>query len=115
MQIPPEGIDSFFDYLRLVLQQFSGGPGPLENNLVRFGLPAALWGLLLVLAYSRYRKEHSARERLLAWGFLVGFAREAFMFIHVSLRILNPGIYDCRRDGGGLLHRLPPPQGKMGA
>ena len=31
------------DYVLLVLKQFAGGPGPVENNLVRFGLAAILW------------------------------------------------------------------------
>ena len=41
------------EFLLQFLSQFAGGPGPMENNLVRFGLTAILWGALLKVARSR--------------------------------------------------------------
>jgi nitrate/nitrite-specific signal transduction histidine kinase len=78
------------DLLLLGLRQFAGGPGPPENNLVRFGLPAVLWGVLLVVAWSRQRTQELPREKLLVWGFGLGLARELFMFIQVAERVLGP-------------------------
>jgi len=80
---------SFWDYLVLLLRQFSGGPGPVENNLMRFGLPAVMWALLLSLAVARQRQGESPRERWLILGFGLGFIREAYMFLHVSDRIIT--------------------------
>jgi signal transduction histidine kinase len=82
-------MDTFLDLLLLGLCQFAGGPGPPENNLVRFGLPAMLWGMLLVVAWSRQRTRELPRERLLVWGFGLGFARELFMFVQVAERVLG--------------------------
>ena len=45
-------MQQFVDYVLLLLAQFAGGPGPRENNLIRFGLPAILWAILLVVAWS---------------------------------------------------------------
>ncbi len=36
---PESSTVKLVEYLFLLLRQFVGGPGPLENNLVRFGLP----------------------------------------------------------------------------
>ena len=44
-------MENFLDYFIQLLAQFAGGPGPRENNLVRFGLPAVLWAILLGVAY----------------------------------------------------------------
>ena len=77
------------DFFLLLLRQFAGGPGPIENNLVRFGLPAILWGMLLLVAWSRQRTRVLPREKLLTWGFGLGFARELFMFVQVSERLLG--------------------------
>jgi len=78
---------SFMEYLILLLQQFAGGPGPTENNLIRFGVPAVMWALLLAIAVARQRQGESPRERWLILGFGLGFVRETFMFIHVSTRV----------------------------
>jgi hypothetical protein len=67
---------SFGEFTILFLQQFAGGPGPPENNLVRFGLAALLWLVLLVIAWSRQRNQNLPRERLLVVGFGLAFARE---------------------------------------
>jgi PAS domain S-box-containing protein len=82
-------VNEFLDYLLVLLAQFAGGPGPRENNLVRFGLAAILWGALLIIAWSRQRQHELPREKFLVWGFGLGFARELYMFSHVSLRILD--------------------------
>ncbi len=82
-------LQGFIDYVLLLLGQFTGGPGPKENNLVRFGLAAILWLLLFIVAWSRQRHRSLPRERLLLWGFGLGLAREGFMFSHVSAHLLN--------------------------
>lgn len=82
-------MNQFLDYFLLLLGQFAGGPGPRENNLVRFGLPAVLWGVLLVVAWSRQRQQDLPRERLLVWGFGLGLARELYMFAHVSTQLMG--------------------------
>ena len=73
----------------MLLSQFGGGPGGIENNLMRFGLAAIFWGLLLVVAWYRQRKEELPREKLLVWGFGLGLARELFMFVSVSLQLMG--------------------------
>ncbi len=85
---------NFVDYLFLLLQQFAGGPGPPENNLMRFGVPTAMWAVLIAIAWQRQRGGNHPRERLLLWGFGFGFLREAFMFLHVSLRITHPEVHE---------------------
>ena len=77
-----------FDLLVQFLAQIGGGPGPPENNLVRFGLPALFWAVLFLVAWSRQRREHLPRERLLLFGFALAFAREFFMFLHTAERIV---------------------------
>ena len=80
---------AFWDFLWLLLGQFAGGPGPKENNLMRFGIPAVIWAILLWVAWSRQRHEDLPREKLLVWGFGLGFVREAFMFLHVASKIIT--------------------------
>ena len=87
-------VDELVDLVLTFLSQIAGGPGPVENNLVRFGLPALFWAVLLAVAWSRQRHEDLPRERLLMWGFGLGLARELFMFGHAVLRILNPAAHD---------------------
>ena len=72
-------MNEFFDFALRLLNQFAGGPGPIENNLVRFGLPAILWGGLLIVAWSRQREQDLPREKLLVWGFGLGFASALLM------------------------------------
>ncbi len=76
-----------FDLLVQFLTQVGGGPGPAENNLVRFALPALFWAVLFVVAWSRQREEKLPRERLLLFGFALAFAREFFMFLHTFERL----------------------------
>ena len=76
------------DYLLTLLSQFAGGPGPPENNLVRFGLAAILWFVLLAVAWSRQRSGNLPREKLLILGFGFGLVRELFMISQVSGRLL---------------------------
>jgi signal transduction histidine kinase len=82
-------VDGFFNFIWTLLNQFAGGPGPRENNLVRFGLPAILWGVLLIVAWSRQRRESLPREKLLVWGFGLGLTRELFMFSHVTAMVMG--------------------------
>lgn len=77
------------EFLLQLLSQFAGGPGPMENNLARFGLRAILWGALLIVARLRQRQKDLPRERLLAWGFGLGFAGALIMTAFVSLQMLN--------------------------
>ena len=79
----------FLDFFLQMLSQFAGGPGPMENNLVRFGLPAVLWGALLIVAWSRQRDHDLPREKLLVWGFGLGFAGALLMAIFVSLQMMD--------------------------
>jgi nitrate/nitrite-specific signal transduction histidine kinase len=83
-------VANVLDLLLLGLRQFAGGPGPPENNLVRFGLPAILWGVLLGIAWSRRRAQVLPREKLLVWGFGLGLARELYMFAQVTERVVGP-------------------------
>ncbi|MBN1657396.1 MAG: GAF domain-containing protein [Anaerolineae bacterium] len=82
-------MNEFRDYIILLLGEFAGGPGPKENNLIRFGLAAILWAVLLAATWSRQRHYKLPRERLLVWGFGLGLAREIFMFSHVSFQLLG--------------------------
>jgi len=96
-------VDQFLDYVLLLLSQFAGGPGPRENNLIRFGLPAVLWAVLLAMAWSRQRQQKLPRERMLVWGFGLGLARELYMFGHVSLGFITGG-----EPGEPILHLAEP-------
>ncbi|TFG70882.1 MAG: hypothetical protein E4H27_05500, partial [Anaerolineales bacterium] len=82
-------MDTFLKFIFLLLQQFAGGPGPVENNLIRFGLAALLWLLLLVIAWSRQQNQDLPRERLLVLGFGLAFTRELVMFALMTGRILD--------------------------
>lgn len=79
------------DFLLQLLSQFFGGPGVMENNLVRFIMPAILWGVLLSIAWSRQREHNHnlPREKLLVWGFGLGVASAILMTIFVSLQMLQ--------------------------
>jgi two-component system sensor histidine kinase KdpD len=54
---------------------------------MRFGIPAIMWGVLLVVAWSRQRDSERPREKWLVWGFGLALARELFMFGFISLQI----------------------------
>lgn len=82
-------MDKFLDFWLMFLTQIAGGPGPAENNLVRFALPAIFWAVLLAFAWSGQRHGGLPRERLLVWGFGLGLARELLMFTALMIRILN--------------------------
>jgi GAF domain-containing protein len=77
-----------WEFLFVFLGQFAGGPGPVENNLVRFGLAALLWAVLLWIAWSRQRAQDLPREKLLVWGFGFGLVRELYMFAQVAEKII---------------------------
>jgi PAS domain S-box-containing protein len=82
-------VDNVLDFILLLLTQFAGGPGPVENNLVRFGLPVILWGILLYIALARQRSQDLPREKLLVWGFGLALLRELYMFSLMSYRLLG--------------------------
>jgi len=82
-------MNRYLEFLLVLLSQFAGGPRRAENNLMRFGLAALLWGALLVVAWSRQRQNDLPREKLLVWGFGLGLGRELFMFAFVSLQLLE--------------------------
>ena len=84
-------MEKLLDFIILFLSQFAGGPGPVENNLVRFGLPAVLWAILLYLAWSRQRTQDRPREKLLVWGFGLALVRELYMFGQMAWRLLGIG------------------------
>jgi signal transduction histidine kinase len=71
------------------LTQIGGGPQAPENNLVRFGLPAIFWAILLAVAWNRQRHQDLPRERLLVWGFGLALFRELFMLLHLSEKLLD--------------------------
>ena len=77
------------NFLLELMAEFAGGPGPPGNNLVRFGLAATLWFVLLALAMSRQREGRPARERLLVVGFALALLREIFKFAHLSVRLVS--------------------------
>ena len=79
----------YLDFLLVLLSQFAGGPSRSENNLVRFGLAAALLAALLKVAWSRQRRHDLPREKLLVWGFGLGLARELLMFAFTALQIIG--------------------------
>jgi len=84
-------VKEFADFVLLLLAQFAGGPDARENNLIRFGLPAILWAVLLAVAWSRQRQQELPREKMLVWGFGLGLARELYMFGHVSTGFITGG------------------------
>ena len=96
-------MEQIADYILLLLAQFAGGPGPRENNLIRFGLPAVLWAVLLAVAWSRQRQQELPREKMLVWGFGLGLARELYMFGHVSLGFITGG-----EPGAAMWHLAEP-------
>ena len=80
-------VGQVFELLLQFMSQLGGGPGPPENNLVRFALPAIFWGVLLAVAWSRQRQSHLPRERLLVWGFGLALLRELVMLVHWITKI----------------------------
>jgi len=73
-------MENFGEFILLFIGQFAGGPGPIENNLTRFGLAAIFWFVLLIISWSRQREQDLPREKLLIWGFGFALARELIMF-----------------------------------
>ena len=73
-------MENFGDFILQLIRQFAGGPGPMENNFVRFGLAAVFWLALLYVAWSRQRSQDLPREKLLVWGFGLAMIREIIMF-----------------------------------
>ncbi len=82
-------MNKFLDFLLTFLSHFTGGPGPLEHNLVRFSIPLVLYGALTAIAWSRQRNQDLPREKLLVWGFGLGTTSAIIMTIFVSLQLLE--------------------------
>lgn len=82
-------MNKLLEFLLQVLSQFVGGPGLMENNLVRFIIPAILWGALLVVAWNRQREQDLPREKLLVLGFGLGMVSAIVMSLFISLQILD--------------------------
>lgn len=91
-------MDNVLDFILLLLTQFAGGPGPVENNLVRFGLPAILWGILLYIAWTRQRSQDLPREKLLVWGFGLALLSDLYMFGMMTYRVLGGSEAEVRCD-----------------
>lgn len=88
-------MDQFSELVLQFLTQFAGGPGPAENNLVRFAIPAAMWAILLYVAWSRQKHGDYPREKLLVWGFALGLLRELVMLARLSVKIINESGHDA--------------------
>ncbi|HBI15340.1 MAG TPA: hypothetical protein DDY20_07480 [Desulfobulbaceae bacterium] len=69
-----------------LIAQFTGGRGGAEHNIVRFVLAGIAWAALLALARQRLKQRNRPHERLLAWGFAFGLAREVIMLVVTCLR-----------------------------
>ena len=82
-------METFWDFLLLMIKQFAGGPGPSENNLVRFGLAAVFWLVLLIVAWTRQKDQDLPREKLLVWGFGLALARELIMLALTIKKIVG--------------------------
>lgn len=82
-------MNKFLEFFLQFLTQFAGGTGQMENNLVRFSIPAVTYGALLLVAWSRQHESHPSRERLLVWGFGLGSASAIVMSIFVAIQMLG--------------------------
>lgn len=93
-----EEMNEPLEFIIQFLSQFAGGPGPPENNLVRFGLAALFWIVLLGVTWSRQREVKRPREQLLLAGFALAAFREIYMFSQQTLRIVTGTEHDalCR-------------------
>lgn len=82
-------MNKYLEFFLHILSQFAGGPGLMENNLVRFILPAFMWGALMVVAWNRQHKQSLPREKLLVWGFGLGALSAILMAGFISLQMLD--------------------------
>jgi signal transduction histidine kinase/ActR/RegA family two-component response regulator len=64
-----------------LISQLTGSHGGIRFGIVHFVFAATFFGLLFAFAHYKYRENHSLRERLLLWGFGLGFAREVFLLL----------------------------------
>jgi signal transduction histidine kinase/ActR/RegA family two-component response regulator len=72
-----------------LLAQITGGQGGIRFGIVQFVVAAFLFGVLFAIAKRKYQLNHSPRERLLVWGFGLGFAREMFMLALATVQALK--------------------------
>jgi signal transduction histidine kinase len=82
-------MDRYVEYLLDLVSRLAGGRGGIEGGLVSYVLAGFAWGVLFVLAFTKCRRGHTPREKLLVWGFALAFSREAFMFGVASLQALE--------------------------
>ena len=75
----------FFSTTLGLMAQFTGGRSEPDPNIVRFVLAGIAWAILMTLARKRQREGNRPHERILAWGFGFGLAREVFMLAMASL------------------------------
>jgi hypothetical protein len=72
-----------------LLSQLTGSHGGISFGIVHFVFAATFFGLLFAFTHYKYRESHSPRERLLLWGFGLGFAREVFMLLLATVQALK--------------------------
>ena len=72
-----------------LLSQITGGQGGIRFGLVHFFIAACLFGVFFAIARKKYLLTHSPREKLLVWGFGLGFAREFLMLGLATVQALK--------------------------
>jgi signal transduction histidine kinase/ActR/RegA family two-component response regulator len=72
-----------------LLSQLTGSHGGISYGIVHFVFAAFIFGSLFVFGYYKYRQHRNPRDRLLIWGFGLGFAREVFMLLLVIVQALK--------------------------
>ncbi|GFE62336.1 PAS domain S-box protein [Geobacter sp. AOG2] len=75
------------DYLMAILVEFVGGDF-VPDHFVRLGMAALFW-MLLIWAAVRQRRHDPQRNMMLLTGFILGLAREIFMFAALFLSFSN--------------------------
>ncbi len=85
-----------------LLAQITGGQGGIRFGIVQFVVAAGLFGFLFATASKKYQLTRSPRERLLVWGFGLGFSREMFMLGLATVQAL-------KWVDAGSLHEFFPP------
>lgn len=72
-----------------LLAQITGGRGGISFGIVHFVIAAGLFAIVFAVASKKYQLTRSPRERLLAWGFGLGFAREMFLLALATVQALK--------------------------
>jgi sensor histidine kinase YesM len=82
-------METFATFILDLLSQFGGGRGELKDELVRFGLAATLWSIILLVTVNRLKRDKNPREKILVWGFSIGLLHQLMMFIVISAAVLG--------------------------